>query len=170
MMGEDSVQDETRIDNGSWVAAVVQGGLVAGTLDLGAAALINGVSPAFVARFVAGGVLGKEALAGGIPAAMLGLALQLAMSLIIAAVYVIAARRVSWLRRRWVAAGLAYGVVVFLVMNYVVVPLSAWARWPRFTLASFAWSMLAMLLFGAIVAFFATRTPPALRSVDARRR
>src|SRR4051812_28223284 len=44
----------------SLLAAIMQGGLVAGTLDIGAAALINGVSPAFIVRFVAGGVLGKD--------------------------------------------------------------------------------------------------------------
>jgi hypothetical protein len=139
------------------LAAILQGGLVAGTLDIGAAALINGVSPAFIVRFVAGGVLGKDALAGGASVAVLGLALQLVMSLIIAAVYVGAARRIDWLRRHWIAAGLAYGVGVFFVMNYIVVPLSAWARWPRFTIASFGWNMLAMLVFGVIIAFFAQR-------------
>ena len=137
----------------SLLAAVVLGGLVAGTLDIGAAALINWVSPAFVVRFVAGGVLGKDALAGGAGVAALGVALQL----VIAAVYVGAAQRLAWLWRHWVAAGLAYGVVVFFVMNYVVVPLSAWARWPRFTPASFGWNMLAMLVFGVIIAFFAQR-------------
>jgi hypothetical protein len=147
----------------SLLAAIVRGGLVAGTLDIGAAALINWVSPAFIVRFVAGGVLGKDALAGGVPVAALGLALQLVMSLIIAAVYVGAARRLTWLRQHWIAAGLAYGVVVFFVMNYVVMPLSAWARWPRFTPASFGWNMLAMLVFGVIIAFFAQRRLAAVQ-------
>jgi len=141
----------------SLLAAIVQGGLVAGTLDIGAAALINWVSPAFIVRFVAGGVLGKDALAGGVPVAALGVVLQLGMSLIIAAVYVGAARRLTWLWQYWIAAGLAYGVVVFFVMNYAVMPLSAWARWPRFTPASFGWNMLAMLVFGVIIAFFTQR-------------
>jgi hypothetical protein len=141
----------------SLLAAIVQGGVVAGTIDIGAAALINWVSPAFIVRFVAGGLLGKDALAGGAGVAALGAALQLVMSVIIAAVYVGAARRIAWLSRQWIAAGLAYGVVVFVVMNYVVMPLSAWARWPRFTVASFGWNMLAMLVFGVIIAFFAQR-------------
>jgi len=157
MIHEIAVQEETRISGGWSRAAILAGGLVAGTVDIGAAALINGVSPAFIVRFVAGGVLGKDALAGGVEVAILGIALQLAMSLIIAGIYVVAARRISSLRRHWIVAGLAYGVGVFVVMNYVVVPLSAWSRWPRFTPASFAWNMLAMLLFGAIVAFFARR-------------
>jgi len=94
----------------------------------------------------------------GAAIALLGYGVQIAMSLIIAAIYVGASRRLAWLRERWIAAGLAFGVVVFLVMNFVVMPLSALARWPHFTVTSFAWNMLAMLVFGVIIAFFARDT------------
>ena len=144
-------------DHSPW-AAIVLGGVVAGTLDIGAAALINWASPALILRFVAGGLLGKTALDGGAAIALLGYGVQIAMSLIIAAIYVGASRRLAWLRERWIAAGLAFGVVVFLVMNFVVMPLSALARWPHFTVTSFAWNMLAMLVFGVIIAFFARDT------------
>ena len=138
--------------------AIVLGGVVAGTLDIGAAALINWASPALILRFVASGLLGKTAQDGGAAIALLGYGVQIAMSLIIAAIYVGASHRLAWLRERWIAAGLAFGVVVFLVMNFVVMPLSALARWPHFTVASFAWNMLAMLVFGVIIAYFARDT------------
>jgi uncharacterized membrane protein YagU involved in acid resistance len=137
-----------------WIAIVVAG-FVAGTLDVGAAALINLVSPVRILHFIAGGLLGRQALAGGAPVALLGLVLQWAMSLIIAAVYVIASRRLPTMRRFWAVGGFCYGVAIFFVMNYVVVPLSAWARWPHFTAGQFAANMVAMLAFGLIVAFFA---------------
>jgi hypothetical protein len=140
----------------SSLLAIVLGGFLAGTIDIGAAALINNASPVVILKFIAGGLLGRPALAGGAFVAVLGFALQLAMSLVIAAIYVVAAGRwLPVLRRRWIAGGFAYGVVVFFVMNYVVVPLSAWAKWPRFTVDNFAENMLAMLLFGVIVAGFA---------------
>ena len=53
---------------------------------------------------------------------------------------------------------MAYGVGVFAVMNYVVMPLSAVGHSPHFTLLSFSENMLAMLLFGVLVAFF-SRSP-----------
>jgi len=134
--------------------AILLGGLVAGTIDIGAAALINFASPIRILYFVAGGLLGKSALAGGASIALLGLVLQWLMSLIIAAVYVVAGRRLPILRRRWLVGGLAYGVVTFFVMNYVVVPLSAWAKAPTFTVEKFVENMLAMLLFGLIVGYF----------------
>jgi len=135
--------------------AILLGGLIAGTFDIGAAALINLANPLLILKFVAGGLLGKAALAGGASVELLGLVLQWAMSLIIAALYVFAARWLPVLRRRWLTSGLAYGVVIFVVMNFVVVPLSAWAKWPRFTAVQFSENMLAMLLFGLIVAYFA---------------
>jgi uncharacterized membrane protein YagU involved in acid resistance len=91
-----------------------------------------------------------------LPVSLLGLVLQWAMSLLIAAIFVLAAQRLAWMCRRWVAAGLAYGVVVFVVMEYVVVPLSA-ANNPHFTPVSLLENVLAMLLYGLIIAFFARR-------------
>lgn len=143
--------------------AILLGGLIAGTIDIGAAALINLVSPLRILQFIAGGLLGRAALVGGAPIELLGLALQWGISLVIAAVYVVACASLPILRRRWVVGGLAYGVVIFAVMNYVVVPLSAWARWPHFTAEKFLENLLAMLLFGLIVAFFAQRAPAAVR-------
>ena len=139
------------------VLAILAGGFVAGTLDIGAAALITSMSPVRILKVVAGGLLGRIALDGGTGVAALGMALQWVMSLIIAAVYVVAARRIPRLRVMWVRGGVAYGVVVFAVMNYVVVPLSAWDRFPRFTTVSYIENMLAMILFGVIVAWACQR-------------
>ncbi len=46
------------------------------------------------------------------------------VAFIIAAIYVIASRALPVLRRRWVICGIAYGVVAYFVMTFVVVPLS----------------------------------------------
>jgi hypothetical protein len=43
--------------------------------------------------------------------------------------------------------------VVFVVMNYVVMPLSAWHRLNHFSPEKFALNLAAMLMFGLIVAF-----------------
>lgn len=141
----------------SMLAATALGGFIAGTIDIGAAALINKVSPYIILQAIAGGVLGKASFSQGTAAALLGLLLQWAMSLLIAWLFVFTSRALPVLKRRWLAAGLAYGVVIFFVMNYMVVPLSALKHTPHFTAARFIENMIAMLLFGAIVAFFARR-------------
>jgi uncharacterized membrane protein YagU involved in acid resistance len=139
----------------STMVAILIGGFVAGTIDIGSACLINGASPPVILRAIAGGLLGKSSIGGAISTAGLGLVLQWAMSILIAAIFVVASLRMPLLRRRWMEAGLAYGVVVFFVMNYVVLPLSAIGHAPRFRLVHFSEDMLAMLLFGLIVARFA---------------
>lgn len=141
----------------SVILAILVGGLVAGTLDIGAAALINRVDPRLILHFIAGGVQGAAALHGGASSAWLGLFLQWGMSLVIAAIFVLAALRLRWLTAHWVAAGLAYGVVVFVVMNYVVMFFSAWHRINHFPPEKFVMNLVAMLVFGLIVAFCTRR-------------
>ena len=135
--------------------SVLAGGLVAGSIDISAASLINWLSPVFILHAIASGWLGKAAFTDGAAAAILGLVSQWGMALIIAAIYALAANRLSALGRRWIAGGLSYGVVIFLVMNYVVVPLSAapWNPWKRhFSPDKFVENLLAMMLFGLILA------------------
>lgn len=138
----------------NFVVPILLGGIIAGTLDIGAASLINSAKPTRILQVISSGLLGKSALADDSTVA-LGLVLQWAMSIIIASIYVLAAQWRPVFKRHWVKAGLAYGVVVFLVMNYVVLPLSAIGHAPRFRVVHFAEDIVAMLLFGIIVAFFA---------------
>jgi hypothetical protein len=145
-----------------FVVPVLLGGCIASTIDIGAACLITGRDPTFILHSIAGGLLAKQSYAGGAPTAALGLVLQEFMGIIIAAVFVAATYYLPALRRRWVAAGLSYGVVIFFVMNYVVVPLSAWRKMPHFTPMRFAANVVAMLLFGLIVAYCARRQPSAV--------
>jgi hypothetical protein len=138
--------------------AILPAGLIAGTLDIGAAALINGRNPLVVLLYISSGLLGKASFQSGLPAVVLGLLLQWLMSLAIAAVYVLASNRFPELKPYWIAGGLVYGVGIFLVMNYAAVPLSEIARLPQFTAWTFGGNLLAMLGFGVLVAFFARNT------------
>lgn len=137
--------------------AVLAGGLIAGTIDIGAACLINQRGIPFILHAIAGGLLAERSFSGGAATAALGLVLQELMGILIAAIYVYASNRLPDLRRRWIVFGLAYGVVIFIVMNYIVVPLSAWHHVPQFVASKFVANLAAMLLFGLIVAAFAGR-------------
>ncbi len=141
----------------SILTAIVLGGVVAATLDIGAAMLISGAGLTTILQFIASGLIGKAAFDGGTATAVLGAALQEAMGLIIAAVFVSASLAAPALRRAWIAAGLAYGVVIYGVMNYVVMPLSAVGKVPTFSPEGLIKNGLAMLAFGLIVAWFAQR-------------
>jgi hypothetical protein len=130
-------------------------GLIAGTIDIGAACTINMIGPGPILRFIASGLLGSP-LPHETWVYCLGLGLQWLMSTIIAGIFVIAAGKLPLLLRRWVAAGIAYGIVVYFVMTFVVVPLSK-AKGGHVTMTSFVENLLAMILFGLIVAYVARR-------------
>jgi hypothetical protein len=108
--------------------AIVAGGLAAGVLDmvdaLVAYKLAFGMSPLAIYQFVASGLLGKAAYAGGLPSALLGLAFHFLIAFTAAAVFVLASERLPQLRRDAVGWGLGFGLVVFAVMSFVVIPLS----------------------------------------------
>jgi len=86
---------------------------------------ILGDNPAGVWQSVAAGLLGKASYEGGNATAVLGLALHFFIAFVMALVYVRAARRLPILIQRPLLMGVAYGFVLYLVMNFVVVPLSA---------------------------------------------
>ena len=93
--------------------AILIGGMVAGILDIGAAAAINRKGPVAILHVIASGLLGPKALKGGSLTSALGFLLQLAMSIIIAAIYGLASLWLPILARAWITTGLTYGVGVF---------------------------------------------------------
>jgi hypothetical protein len=75
---------------------------------------------------VAGGILGREvARSGGVPTYVLGVVLHFLIAMIWAAIFWGLSRRLPVLARHAVPAGLLYGLVIYLGMNCVVLPLSA---------------------------------------------
>jgi hypothetical protein len=103
-------------------------GTIVGVMDITSAivmTIIRGSTAMRVLQFVASGLLGPRAFAGDWPVAALGLALHFVVAFAVVAVLYLASRRFVVLRDKPIASGLAYGVIVFAVMNLIVVPLSA---------------------------------------------
>lgn len=110
------------------LSAIGWGGLVAGTLDAidGVVAYgFLGLNPIQVLQYIASGALGDRAFSGGLPAAGVGVVVHYGIAFTVAAVFYAGTRLTPLLTRHAVAAGLAYGSAVFLVMNYLVLPHSA---------------------------------------------
>jgi hypothetical protein len=109
-------------------------GLIAGTLDLAGACLVSwlraGVTPVRVFQSIASGLYGSSSFTGGAKTAVLGIVLHFFIATTAGALYYFASRRLSFLIDRPIIAGVSYGVVVYLFMNFVVLPLSAVARRP----------------------------------------
>jgi uncharacterized membrane protein YagU involved in acid resistance len=138
-------------------SAILIAGIVAGSIDVGCAALINHAGPTRILQVIASGLIGRAALSAGNGSVVLGLILQWLMSIIIATIYVVSARYKAAFLQRWVVAGFLYGTLVFVVMNFVVIPLSAMPFHSRHTLQGITLNLAAMWLFGLIIAFFGRR-------------
>jgi hypothetical protein len=76
-------------------------------------------------QYVASGAMGDIAFTGGLVTALLGVILEFTMTFIIAGVFVLSVDRIPVLRRHVIVGSLLYGFGVFIVMNFVVLPLSA---------------------------------------------
>jgi len=110
------------VQKSSAVLAIFVGGLIAGALDLTSAFIIYGPG---VPRAIAGGLLGRGAMQGGPGTYVLGVFLHFLIACSAAAIYYAASRKLEFLTGHAVVCGLFYGIAVFLVMNLVVLPLSA---------------------------------------------
>jgi uncharacterized membrane protein YagU involved in acid resistance len=107
---------------------VLRAGLIAGALDLTAAIVtfgLRGVRPIRIPQSIASGLLGASAYEGGFSTAALGVLLHFIIAFGAALVYYLASRRLRFLVRWAVVCGLLYGIAVYLFMNLVVLPLSA---------------------------------------------
>jgi hypothetical protein len=70
-------------------------------------------------------ILGREAFQGGVATALLGGVLHVFIAFVIVAVYFLASRRAPLLTRHTVPLDMLYGIGVYFVMSYIVIPLSA---------------------------------------------
>lgn len=88
-------------------------------------AVLRGSTPTRLLQFVASGMVGPRAFEGGLATAALGLALHFIVAVGVVTMFYVMSRSLSFLREHPVLSGLAYGLIVFAVMNLIVLPLSA---------------------------------------------
>ena len=119
--------------------AIFWGGFACGVLDITQAMvafyLQAGAKPVRVLQSVAAGLLGRDSFQGGMKTAALGAFLHFFIAFSWAAIYYLASRRIIFMVDSPIIAGLLYGEFVWLMMTFLVVPLSRTHRGP-FTAAS----------------------------------
>lgn len=113
--------------SGSTWRAALGAGVVAGTLDLVFAVTawtLQGVPAKTIPMSIASGVLGKDAFSGGAGTIALGLTLHYAIVFLMAFALLVAAAWAPTILAKPLRWGGAYGAFLYLIMNFVVVPLS----------------------------------------------
>lgn len=141
---------------------ILLGGLLVALGDMCFAAILwfgwTGAGMQRLFQTIAVGVLGPASFDGGMQSAALGVLLHVFMATMFVLIYTLVARRYVGLLARPLGYGIPYGAVLYLAMNFVVLPLSRVNATPSFDHMDWiAWSVLAHMLFGVICVVFARR-------------
>ena len=146
----------------SLVPGILVAGLIVGVLDALAAMThayaLRGAPPAAVWRYVASAVFGKSAGAGGPEMVVWGLLFHLTVAIGWTALFFVAYPRIRFLSANMVVAGLAYGLFVWLMMNFVVVPLTRITTGPfQLTTGAILMILIHLFVIGVPISYLARR-------------
>jgi hypothetical protein len=112
----------------SFFQSALKSGLIVGCLDAVAASLhayiMRGMTPDKVFTFVASGALGQNVYAGGSIMALVGLIFHFIIAIGWTFIFYAVYPKLTILQSNKFFAGMAYGIFIWLIMNFVVIPLS----------------------------------------------
>ena len=151
----------------SLLRSSVIAGLIIGTADViiyhwFVTSVLGGIPLITLYQYIASGVLGESAFAGGIATALLGALFHFLFSIVIAGVFILSADRIPLLRRYVIPGSLLYGFGVFIVMNMIVTPLSATPPLPAPTTSQLIVDILNhLLVFGLLLGILVRRNANA---------
>jgi hypothetical protein len=150
----------------SGLGLVLAGGLIAGALDLTFAFLFywpQGATPLRILQFIASGVLGRGSFQMGLASAALGAFFHFFTSVCAAAIYYLVSLRFSFPTRRVLISGAIFGVLMFLAMRFIVVPLSAIKPGPMKVGNVIGELCSHVFLFGMVTAYAVSRATAVRR-------
>jgi hypothetical protein len=137
--------------------------LIVGTLDISDAFIfysLRGVAPTRILQGIASGVLGRASFGMGNRSALLGLFFHFFIAFSATTVFLFAARKLG-LGRRPILYGTLFGLSLYLVMNYIVLPLSKIGPRPTPPLVPLINGVAALVVcIGIPLAFIARRYVP----------
>ena len=129
-----SVTKQNHVFTRRWASSVLKSSLIVAILD-GLAAVISaqlqfGIGPQRVFQYIASGLMGQDAYSAGLAAASFGLLLHWLIALTWSGFFFLLfpKQRISVAAK--VLAGILVGLVIYITMQYVVVPLSLVAARP----------------------------------------
>lgn len=126
-------------------------------------AYFSGGSIAKLWQFVASGVFGQRAFSMGMMGVLSGVIFHFMIMAAFSVVIYVLYEKIILLRRHSILSGLVYGVGMWVVMNFLVAPLSNTGRgFPQMSLdmimsASFAISFVGHMIFGLLLVLITKR-------------
>jgi uncharacterized membrane protein YagU involved in acid resistance len=147
--------------NGRVFRAILYTGLIAGILDGLAAVIVyvvtTGGNPLNVFLFIASSVFGRNAFTGGLPVALIGVLFHFVIATLFTAFYFFIYPKMKMLGEQKIAAGLLYGIFVWLIMNILVLPQTLVPQFPFDFLQALRGVVILMLLIGLPISLLAHR-------------
>src|SRR5689334_11690240 len=104
---------------------IVIAGLIVGVLDISSAFVIwwqRGAGARRGLQGIAAGLLGANAFDGGLVTAGFGLALHFFVAFVVVSIFYLASRTIEFLTIHPVVSGVLYGIGVYIVMYWFVLP------------------------------------------------
>ena len=105
--------------------AIVAAGLTVGVLDISSAFVIwwqRGVAVRRGLQGIAAGLLGANSYDGGLLTAGLGLSLHFFVAFVVVSIFYLASRKIDFLTIHPGVSGVLYGIGVYIVMYWFVLP------------------------------------------------
>jgi len=105
--------------------AILTAGVVVGVLDISSAFVIwwqRGVTIQRGLQGIAAGLLGAQSYEGGMATAGLGLALHFFVAFVVVLIFYAASRKIPFLTKHPFVSGVLYGIGVYIVMYWFVLP------------------------------------------------
>ena len=141
--------------------------LVAGALSFGAKVVYlgqKGIDWQQIGQKIYSSVIGAPALEGGMNAALMGIGVHFGVVLVMAVVLGLLMSVISMLKSIWPVTGIAYGLLLYCVMTYHVMPMTkmvdqAKLVWPPVVNEALYFSLFYYVLIGLVVAFFFKAMP-----------
>jgi uncharacterized membrane protein len=109
------------------VWTVIWIGLVAGTLDISENIIFNAfrhITPYQIFQYIASGLIDGKSFALGGASVALGVGIHYAIAMTWAVVFYLLSRKLFFLTRHAAISGITYGGLVYIIMNFAVLPLT----------------------------------------------
>lgn len=138
------MKDSTTAANGL-LKSILIAGIIAGTMDATGATIAyllrGGENPIKIWNYVGSGIFGEASIKGGMAYALMGLLFHYIIAIIWTTIFFKIHKYLLMISKNWIVLAIIYGIVVWVGMNLIVVPLSNTPKGP-------------MTLNGALIAGF----------------
>jgi hypothetical protein len=143
----------------STLRAIIILGLIVGTLDILSAIVDYYIAtrkgPSNIFKYIASAILDKQAFSGSTRIIVLGLFMHYLIAFLFTTLFVVLYRNARFMTGNKLIVGLCYGVLIGVIMNFIVVPLSLTPKAPYQGLKVVKAFLILICIIGLPLAFLA---------------